>query len=87
MTSTLWCDIDDPDTNAHGQSGHSFSSADPDKHHFSETKTVRARTGDYYGSPTYQDRQEVTTEIDMCGYHWRKSNPFQQATAIELEQD
>lgn len=76
MSISLWCDIDDPETNAFGQSGHAFSSKDPDKRHFAQTQTVSVHTGNSYGSPTYQDRQEVTEELDMCGYHWRKSNPF-----------
>lgn len=76
MSMAVWCDIDDSETNAFGQVGHSFSSKDPDKRHFSQTQTVEVPTGNSYGQTTYQERQEVTDELDMCGYHWRKSNPF-----------
>jgi hypothetical protein len=73
-----WCNIDDPETNApHQVPGHAFPDSDPDMQRFSQTRTVRQQTGDNYGQPTYQDRQIITTEIVMCGYHWRKQNPFQ----------
>lgn len=76
MSNALWCDIDDPDTNAMGQTGHSFSAKDPDKRHFAQTASVPVETGNSYGRPTYQQREEITDELDMCGYHWRKQNPF-----------
>lgn len=76
MSTALWCDIDDPETNALGQIGHSFSQKDVDRRHFAQTAQVEVQTGNSYGNPTYQNRQEVTDELDMCGYHWRKQNPF-----------
>ncbi len=76
MSNSLWCNIDDPETNVPHQIGHSMSIDDPDRQHFEQTRTVQVPTGNSYGRATYQDRQEVTTSIDMCGYHWRKQNPF-----------
>lgn len=99
MAATIWCEIDDPETNALHQIGHPFSAKDPDKRHFSQTRTVDIPTGNSYGRTTYQEREEVTDELDMCGYHWGKQNPFAvkkeinppvdsaQATLDELEDE
>jgi hypothetical protein len=84
MSVSLWCDIDDTDTNAFGQHGHAFSGNDPDRRHFVQTAQVRVPVGNSYGNPVYQDRQQVTEELDMCGYHWRKSNPFLAEKKTEL---
>jgi hypothetical protein len=74
----VWCNINDPETNIpHQVPGHPFPDTDPDMQHFTQTRKVQVNTGNSYGTPTYQDRTEVTTEIYMCGYHWRKQNPFQ----------
>lgn len=77
VSDTLWCDVDDPETNVIGQIGHSFSSKDPKRRHYEQTIPVQVPTGNSYGQTTYQERQEVTEVLDMCGYHWEKTNPFQ----------
>ena len=66
MSSALWCDKGD----------HAFSAKDPNKQHFSNTHTVSIPTGNSYGRVTYQERQEVTEELDICGPCWAKTNPF-----------
>lgn len=76
MSNALWCDVDDTETNAFGQVGHPFSDLDPMKKHYRETEEVEIHTGNSYGTPTYQKREEVTVERDMCGYHREKRNPF-----------
>lgn len=84
MSHTLWCDIDDTTTNQMpGVPGHSFSMSDPDRQHFTNTRTVQVNTGNSYGRSTFQEREEVTTELDICGYHFRKQNPFQAPKVIE----
>lgn len=87
MSGTKWCNINDPETNVKGQVGHAFSDQDPDAQSYTQTRTIKVNTGNSYGRSTYQDREEVTTVIDMCGYHVRKQMPFQadneQAPAIE----
>lgn len=81
MTQVLWCNTDDPETNAPHQIGHSFPDSDPDRRKFEETKVITLKTGNSYGNPVYQDHDEVTTTINMCGYHWSKLDPFRaQAT-------
>lgn len=76
MSDAKWCDIDDPQTNQFGQTGHSFSAKDPERRHFAQTAEVDIPTGNSYGTTTFQRREEITDELDMCGYHWRKQNPF-----------
>lgn len=89
MSNALWCNIDDAKTNAIGQIGHAFSETDPERQHFTKTQSINMQTGNSFGTPTYQQRQEVTETLDICGYHWRKQNPFQpsdkEATLRELE--
>lgn len=77
MSHVLWCDIPDPDTDVKGQVGHPFTAKDPERQHFSQTRMVPVVTGNSYGRTTYQEREEITEEMDICGYHWRKQNPFQ----------
>jgi hypothetical protein len=78
MSAVLWCDMDDQETNAMpGIPGHSFPEKDPERRHYSDTHKVSVRTGDSYGRETYQDRQMVTDELDICGYHMRKQSMFQ----------
>ena len=77
MSGSMWCNINDPETNVKGQVGHAFSDADPDAQQYRQTRKVKTATGNSYGQTTYQDREEVTTVIDMCGYHVRKQMPFQ----------
>ena len=84
MSASLWCDINDPETNVPNQIGHSFSEKDPERQHFAQTQMVPIRTGDSFGRPTYQDREQVTDELDMCGYHWRKQNPFHAQNQPEI---
>lgn len=85
MSNALWCDINDPETNVKGQIGHSFSDRDEDMQHFRNTHTVKVPTGNSYGRATYQDREEITTEMHVCGYHWRKQNPFDTQPAAIAE--
>lgn len=72
MSRAEWCNINDKETNAPFQVGHSFNGDDEDREHFTKTRTVNVPTGDSYGRRTYQERQEVTETLDMCGYHARK---------------
>jgi hypothetical protein len=76
MAEVIWCEIDDPEMNMPKQIGHPFSAKDPDAHHYGDTQMVDVPTGDSYGRPTFQRRERVTDEFDMCGYHYRKQNPF-----------
>lgn len=74
MSQSLWCDKGD----------HAFSSKDEDKQHFSQTQTVKFPTGNSYGRTTYEDRREVTEELDICGPCWKTGSPFQkEKPAIE----
>lgn len=66
MSTALWCDKGD----------HAFSAKDPLKQHFSQTQTVTVPTGNNYGRATYEERREVTEELDICGPCWSKANPF-----------
>ena len=84
MSSTLWCDIPDPETDYKGQTGHPFSAKDPEKRHYEETQMVDVPTGNSYGRTTYQPREEITESLDICGYHMRKRNPFQGKTEDKL---
>ncbi len=67
--TALWCKV--------GQ--HSFDPDDPDKHSFAETRTVQRLTGNSYGSPVYQDQEEQTGRITVCGPCYAKTRPFQQS--------
>jgi hypothetical protein len=80
VSLSLWCDINDTSMNAPNMIGHAFSGNDPDKHHYSDTRPVEYNTGNSFGRPTYQTRDEVTDEYDMCGYHWNRRNPFKANT-------
>jgi hypothetical protein len=78
MSEAKWCDT----------GNHAFSATDEDAQHFSQTRTVKVRTGDNYGRDTYQERQVVTTEVDVCGPCFNKSNPFQKdASPAALPKD
>lgn len=66
MSQALWCDKGD----------HAFSAKDPNKQHFTQTQTIEVPTGNSYGRTTYQAREEVTEELDICGPCWSKANPF-----------
>lgn len=66
MSQTLWCD----------KGNHAFSAKDLNRQHFTQTRTVEVPTGNSYGRPTYQERQEVTEELDICGPCWQTANPF-----------
>jgi len=72
MSQAAWCNINDKETNAPFQVGHSFNGDDEEREHFTKTRTVNVPTGDNYGRRTYQERQEITETLDMCGYHSRK---------------
>lgn len=77
MSDSLWCDVDDPEMNVKGQIGHPFSSKDANRRHYEQTVPVQVPTGNSYGQTTFQERLEVTEVLDMCGYHYAKTNPFQ----------
>jgi hypothetical protein len=79
MSQVLWCD----------KGGHAFSAKDLNRQHFSQTQTVKVPTGNSYGKTTYQERHEVTEEIDMCGACWAKTDPFNgsQNTIEAAEED
>lgn len=79
VSQSLWCDVNDPETNVKGQIGHSFSAKDLNRQHFEQTQQVAVPTGNSYGHTTYQARDEITVEMDMCGYHAGKQNMFQAA--------
>jgi hypothetical protein len=66
MSNALWCD----------KGEHAFSAKDMHKQHFVNTHTVQVNTGNSYGQPTFQQREEVTEEMDICGPCWLKDNPF-----------
>jgi hypothetical protein len=91
MSQSAWCNINDKETNAPFQIGHAFNADDEDREHFTKTRTVNVETGNSYGRKTYQERQEITETLDMCGYHSRKQAglfqstepPAIEATAIE----
>lgn len=93
VSETVWCDIDDEKTNSYlgGIPGHPFPAKDPDRQRFTQTRQVPVPTGNSYGVPTYQEHTQVTTEMDVCGYHWAKQNPFQQtprkAQALEAAEE
>ena len=66
MSAVLWCD----------KGEHAFSVKDEDRQHFTQTRTVKSKTGNSYGHDVYQDRVEVTEELDICGNCWKTGNPF-----------
>lgn len=68
----LWCKV----------GSHPFDPDDPDKHSFTETRPVRRLTGNSYGSPVYQDQNEETGRITVCGPCYAKQQPFRQTPAI-----
>jgi hypothetical protein len=91
MSASAWCNINDPETNAPQQMGHAFNAEDPDREHYTKTRTVDVPTGNSFGRPTFQERQEVTENLDMCGYHSRKQaglfqDPPQIVTAETIEE-
>ena len=71
-TQALWCDVGE----------HPFSSKDPDKHSFGETRNVSRLTGNSYGQPVYQDQVEETDRITICGPCYAKQRPFQKLSEI-----
>lgn len=82
VSDAAWCNINDPETNAPHQTGHAFDANDPNRQHMTKTQTVQVPTGNSYGQTMYQQRQEITETLDICGYHWGRQNPFQ-TEAIE----
>lgn len=66
MSGAIWCD----------KGEHAFSAKDPDKQHFTKTQSVDVMTGNSYGQPTYQPRQEIVEELDICGPCWKSGNDF-----------
>jgi hypothetical protein len=76
MSNVLWCD----------KGEHPFSVKDVNRQHFVNSHTVPVLTGNSYGNPTYQQREQVTEEIDICGPHWLNDNPFTtpETPAIEV---
>jgi hypothetical protein len=67
MSSVLWCD----------KGEHAFSAKDTERQHFTKTQQVQIPTGNSYGGTTYQQRQEITEELDICGPCWTKGNDFE----------
>lgn len=76
MSNALWCD----------KGEHAFSAKDQFKQHFVNTHSEPVLTGNSYGNPTYQNREIVTEEMDICGPCWSKDNPFTtpEPSAIEM---
>jgi len=76
MSGVLWCDVGE----------HPFSMKDKNRQHFVNTHQVEVYTGNNYGNPNYQPRQEVTEEIDICGEHWMQNNPMKapEVSAIDV---
>lgn len=72
MPNTLWCTVNDPETNLVHQIGHPFPANDPDRRHFAQTEMVNVLTGNSYGRPTYQQQEQITEEVDICGYHGKR---------------
>lgn len=79
MSNALWCD----------KGEHAFSAKDQFKQHFVNTHSEPVLTGNSYGNPTYQNREIVTEEMDICGPCWSKDNPFTAppVDAIEAAED
>ena len=75
MSAALWCD----------KGNHAFSSKDEDKQHFIQSHTVKVPTGNSYGERTYQERREITEEVDICGPCWKNNNPFQDGSDTPKE--
>jgi hypothetical protein len=70
VSEAKWCDA----------GNHAFSSNDPKRHRFSETKMEK--------DPEYGGQREVTTTVDVCGPCWDTNNPFQQSadkTALQAD--
>ena len=59
----LWCEF------GGWQNGHPFSSKDDEYQIMRQTRKVDKLTGNSYGKPTYQEREEVTDTIVICGRH------------------
>jgi hypothetical protein len=72
MSQALWCD----------KGEHAFSGKDPDKQHFVNTHEVQVPTGNSFGRATYQERVEVTEEIDICGPCWKSGGILSEKAAI-----
>lgn len=89
MSQAMWCD----------KGEHAFSAKDPDRQHFTKTATVEVPTGNSYGRATYQQREEITEQLDICGPCWKAGNDFskrqperpeippEKATIEDLERD
>lgn len=60
VSTSIWCDIDDPKMNAANQVGHPFSSKDTGKQNYVKRNETRNR----YGEVVIESE-----EIDICGYH------------------
>lgn len=75
MSKALWCDV----------GNHAFSEKDPDKEHYTKTAKKKLMTGNSYGSPVYQEQEQATEEIDICGPCVAKQGLFQDQTDKVLE--
>lgn len=84
MSTAIWCDT----------GKHAFSAKDPDRQHFTQTRQVRVQMGvgafhgqgiTVEGGRSYQERQEVTEELDVCGPCWKKQNLFLEAADKDSE--
>lgn len=76
LSQAIWCDT----------GKHAFSEKDPDRQHFAQTRQVRVKAGNSFGEPIWQDRKEVTEELDVCGPCWRKQNLFLEAASPDSEE-
>jgi hypothetical protein len=63
MPISLWCEF------GGWENGHSFSSKDPDYQVMKQTRMVDVPTGNSFGRPTYQKREEIEDQIVICGKH------------------
>ena len=75
MSTAIWCDKGD----------HAFSAKDTERQHFTQTQLVTVPTGNSYGRTTYEERKEVTEELDICGPCWKTGSPFSKDKPSEIE--
>ena len=75
----LWCEF------GGWENGHPFSSKDPKFQVMTQSRKVDIPTGNSYGAATYQQREEVTEIIVICGTHIEEmSRGFRKPTAKEI---
>ena len=86
LSQALWCDT----------GKHAFSEKDPDRQHFAQTRQVKVQMGigNFRGEGitvdrgvAYQERKEVTEELDVCGPCWRKQTLFLEASETDSKKE